>query len=76
MFIGDDADIRRWTVGVPWPDTVRIENKDIFGSAHAGGCHFAFCDGSVRTISYTIDPRIHRLLGARQDGEPVSDTAF
>jgi hypothetical protein len=39
-----------------------------FGSAHVGRCFFAFCDGSVRSISYDIDPTIHAQHGNRRDG--------
>ena len=38
-----------------------------FGSPHAAGCHFVFCDGSVRRISYSIDPDTYSYLGNRSD---------
>jgi prepilin-type processing-associated H-X9-DG protein len=47
-----------------------------FGSAHANGCGFAFCDGSVRTISYQIDPEVHRRLGNRRDGMPIDGKQY
>ncbi|MCC6491675.1 MAG: DUF1559 domain-containing protein [Pirellulales bacterium] len=39
-----------------------------FGSAHPGGCNLAMCDGSVQSVSYDIDPEVHRQSGHRSDG--------
>jgi len=41
------------------------------GCPHSSGCNFALCDGSVRSIHYSINPQIHRLLGNRADGRPI-----
>ena len=40
-----------------------------FGSAHSAACHFAFCDGSVRAISYGIQPAVRNRLCNRADGQ-------
>lgn len=40
-----------------------------FGSAHPGGLNAAFCDTSVRSISYDIHYRVFWALGGRNDGE-------
>ncbi len=60
----------------PVPDTPHQSDTKFyiwrFGSAHSGICYFAMCDGSVRSISYSIDPLAHSLLGDRSDGEPVN----
>ena len=39
-----------------------------FGSAHPGGFNVVMCDGSVRSVSYTITFETHRRLGGRNDG--------
>lgn len=43
-----------------------------FRSRHPGGAHFAFCDGSVRFVSETIDYAIYRGLSSKSGGEVVS----
>ena len=43
----------------------------LFGSYHAGGCNFAFVDGSVHFVDELIDINIYRDLAARNDGSPV-----
>ncbi len=40
-----------------------------FGSAHAGSLNMAFCDGSVRPVSYDIDRDVHRYQANRLDGQ-------
>jgi hypothetical protein len=69
-FIGDDADNRRWTQWPPQRDA-EISNIQVFGSAHRSGAYFALVDGSVRLISYQVDPTVFQRLGNRRDGQPV-----
>lgn len=70
IFIGDDADNRRWTDEPPTKDAT-VDDIQHFGSAHPGGCQFVLCDGSTRTISYTIDAQVFRNFGNRHDGNPI-----
>lgn len=44
-----------------------------FGSSHPGGCNMAMCDGSVQTISYDVDPEVHRQNGHRSDAGAPRD---
>lgn len=74
MYTGHQDDIARstflgWT---PRPDTRGLALRTHFGSAHPGACLFGFCDGSVRSVTFTVDAQVHRRLGNRHDGEPVS----
>jgi prepilin-type N-terminal cleavage/methylation domain-containing protein/prepilin-type processing-associated H-X9-DG protein len=65
---GVDLDMNRWTIDPPRQDaSTQYERR--FGSAHAGGCHMALCDGSVRFVNYSIDAATHRALGHRRDGK-------
>ena len=72
--VGDSDDLQRWTMtdqGPPRQDTPGYSSYYIFGSAHALGFNMVLCDGSVHSISYSIDPEIHRRLGDRKDGLPI-----
>ena len=44
-----------------------------FSSYHMGGANFAFADGSVRFLSYTIKEELLKQLGNRADGELLVD---
>ncbi|MEQ8848006.1 DUF1559 domain-containing protein [Botrimarina sp.] len=66
--IGYSSDTVRLTIrgSTPTRDNPGRDPKR-FGSAHASACLFAFCDGSVRPISYEIDEPAHRANGNRRD---------
>jgi prepilin-type N-terminal cleavage/methylation domain-containing protein len=47
-----------------------------FGSIHEGGCHFVFCDGSVHTVSFNIDPQNWVHLCTATGGDIVNDNGW
>jgi prepilin-type processing-associated H-X9-DG protein len=53
----------------PLQDREGYDNGYPFGGPHSSGCNFAFCDGSVRTISYSISPTAFQTLGSRNGRE-------
>lgn len=69
-YAGFDKDNTRWTFLQPLRDD-NSESWDQFGSVHSGVCNFSFCDGSVKSIGFDIDPEVHRCLGARNDRKVV-----
>lgn len=75
-FMGNNADISRWTFVAPLPDTPGYVAIHQFGSAHSNGFHMALCDGSVTMINYSIDPLAHYNLGNRKDGFVIDGNAF
>ncbi len=74
-YCGHAADITRATSNPPLQDRPGLANSVRFGSAHPSGCFLAFCDGSVRSISYGVERELFRRLGHREDELPV-DGAF
>lgn len=73
-FVGADWDVNRWATKdfTPMLDRAGPSEPRRFGSSHPDGCNFVLCDGSVRVISYGIDGEIHRRMGNRRDGLPLS----
>ncbi|HTQ38861.1 MAG TPA: DUF1559 domain-containing protein [Pirellulales bacterium] len=59
----------------PLRDSVQLTNMAQetlnFGSAHANGCFFVMCDGSVQMIPFTVDQRVHWKLANRMDSKEV-----
>lgn len=74
MYCGFDADVTRFAIDKwgelipPMQDTRGEIRWYRFGSPHTSGCHMAYCDGSVRVISYSVDGEVHRAASNRQDG--------
>jgi prepilin-type processing-associated H-X9-DG protein len=79
IYHGDNDDSSRVTFladGSPRQDIRGWDSRSLFGSAHPGGCHFAMADGSVRTVSYQIDPETNRRAGNRADGLDAGLSAY
>lgn len=69
-----DPVTKRWTSEwaiVQDPMYSASDWQDRFGSAHAGICHFALADGSVRPIAINIDFETYHRLSVRIDGLTV-----
>ena len=75
-YTGFENDSVRTTGVTPLQDTPGVATDSQFGSVHAGSFNMSFCDGSVRGISYSIDPVTHDHLGNRADGVPVDPTKY
>jgi prepilin-type N-terminal cleavage/methylation domain-containing protein/prepilin-type processing-associated H-X9-DG protein len=80
MYCGNNNDIDRVAyydasnaanVRVPAQDRPGVGNADIFGSAHSGALNFVFCDGSVRSLTYSIDAQTFTYLVNRRDGVAI-----
>jgi prepilin-type processing-associated H-X9-DG protein len=64
-------------VGTP-PPVCRRWDQDFntahgFKSLHPGGANFVYCDGSVHFLNETIDYTNYQRLGARGDGESLTE---
>jgi prepilin-type processing-associated H-X9-DG protein len=68
MYVGMDNDHYRSTLQMPRQDKPGLPEDVtdfIFGSAHSAGFNMLYCDGSVRFITYIVDPAVYRPAGRR-----------
>jgi len=65
LYAGYSASNVRWASEPPQSDADGEEWLNAFGSAHAEVWNAAFGDGSVRSMSYDIDPEVHKNLAAK-----------
>jgi prepilin-type N-terminal cleavage/methylation domain-containing protein len=78
---GWDWDNIRWGYFPPQPDwsegdpsvadSGNVPLHGAFGSSHPGIFNAALCDGSVRTISYSVSWEVFKRLSSRNDGETL-----
>jgi prepilin-type N-terminal cleavage/methylation domain-containing protein/prepilin-type processing-associated H-X9-DG protein len=74
---GWDADVVRTTDKGPKPDYIGMtDSTKRFGSSHTGRFNTVFADGSVRPISYSIDPTLFSYLGNVSDGQVIDSGAL
>lgn len=78
--VGHGTDVARYTFDdrnepthlPPEPDGEESLSRS-FGSSHPAGCQFAFADGSVRLVTYDVEPEVHRAFGNRADGAVTNE---
>jgi prepilin-type N-terminal cleavage/methylation domain-containing protein len=61
---------------LPAKDMRTYSDDFCFGSAHPSTWQVSFCDSSVHSVTYDIDPDLHRRLGNRSDGELVDKSGL
>jgi prepilin-type N-terminal cleavage/methylation domain-containing protein/prepilin-type processing-associated H-X9-DG protein len=75
---GFNYDTIRKTSQAPKPDYQADvgDGAGLFGSSHPNGINVSFADGSVRSLSYAVDKNVFKLLGSRNDGQVVDESAY
>ncbi len=76
VYVGYDNDTFKSTVNPPSQDIFNIGDDIHFGSIHSSAMNMAFCDGSVRQITYEIDQTIFSAIGSRAGAEIIDNTAL
>jgi hypothetical protein len=72
MYVGDDADNRRWGYRPPIPDGKQSDHE-AFGSAHPTTCNFVLVDGSVHGLNNNIELKTMQHLSNRRDGKVLGE---
>jgi prepilin-type processing-associated H-X9-DG protein len=74
---GWDEDTIRRTDTPPEPDySGQGTGKWVFGSSHPGVFNMVFADGSVHSLSYTIETTVFANLGNISDGEALNSDDY
>ena len=70
---GWDPDVIRQTEIAPKPDYVAEsgDGERRFGSSHPMRFNAVFADGSVRSVTYSVEPGLFRRIGDKSDGQTV-----
>jgi prepilin-type N-terminal cleavage/methylation domain-containing protein len=71
IWVGYDNDIYRTSNEEVMQDLTGVTYWNRYGSAHPSNWQMLFCDGSVRSLPFTINSTTHRRLGNRRDGITV-----
>ena len=66
MYTGFNNDVFRCSFSPPLRDTRGVTDTMRWGSTHDNGFNMTYCDGSVRTVTYTVDPAVHLVAGNRE----------
>ena len=53
------------------PGVSNMATLSAFGSAHAISTNMVYCDGSVHSVSYSVNPMVHVWLSSKDDGKSV-----
>ena len=75
QLVNNNATPRGGPPTCPWIRLNCGPNEEIF-SFHPGGAHVVFCDGHVKFLKESIDPRTLRKLGTRAGGEVASEVDY
>lgn len=71
--MGFNGDTSRWTIVPPIRDQPGFDyDWTAFGSAHTSVMNAAFCDGSVHTVSFSVNEETFSRLGSRRDGQSIN----
>ena len=72
---GWNHDTMRYVGRRPLPDFNHASDPgdDRFGSSHTAGLNICHADGSVKFISYSMEPDVFKALGVRMDGSVLAN---